>query len=84
MFLGYVPFSEGGSQNPKFSLFQIFSQIRSEGGGPQISNFSQIQKSPKYPRGGGGGQENLGLFPLFAWDKKELCTDKTIRTSRGL
>ena len=30
----------------------------------QISNFSQIQKSPKHP-GEGGGQENYGLFPLF-------------------
>ena len=29
----------------------------------QISNFSQIQKSPNHPRG--GGQENCGLFPLF-------------------
>ena len=42
----------------------IFSQIRSEGGGHQISFFSQIQNSPHYPRGG-GGQENYGLFPQF-------------------
>ena len=41
----------------------IFSQIRSEGGGHQISFFSQIQNSPHYPRG--GGQENYGLFPNF-------------------
>ena len=41
-----------------------FSPIGSEGGGHQISNFSQIQKSPKHP-GGGGDQENCGLFPLF-------------------
>ena len=26
--------------------------------------FPQIQKSPKHP-GGGGGQENYGLFPYF-------------------
>ena len=26
-------------------------------------NFSQIQNSPHYPRG--GGQENYGLFPQF-------------------
>ena len=32
----------------------------------KISNFSQIQKSSKYPGGRrGGGQENCGLFPLF-------------------
>ena len=50
---------------PKFKIFPIsnFSQIRSEGGGHKIFNFSQIQKSPKHP--GGGGQENCGLFPLF-------------------
>ena len=41
----------------------IFSQIRSEGGGHQISFFSQIQNSPHYPRG--GGHENYGLFPQF-------------------
>ena len=27
--------------------------------------FSQIQKSPKLPRGGAGGQEECGFFPLF-------------------
>ena len=33
-------------------------------GGHRKSIFSQIQKSPNYPRGGGGwGQENYGLFP---------------------
>ena len=33
----------------------------------QISNFSQIQKKSKTTRalGGGGGQENCGLYPLF-------------------
>ena len=65
-------FSEGGF--PKFKMFPIsnFSQIRSEGGGHQISDFFQIQKSPKHPGGGRGGQENCGLFPLFVaffeWD----------------
>ena len=38
-----------------------FSQFRSRGGGHRKSIFSQIQKSPNYPRGG-GGQENYGLF----------------------
>ena len=51
-------FLSWGWQNSKFS------RVRSEGGGRQISNFSLIQKSPKHP-GGGGGQENCGLFPLF-------------------
>ena len=41
-----------------------FSQIRSSGGGHQISFFSQIQNSPHYPRGG-GGQESYGFFPNF-------------------
>ena len=36
---------------PKFKIFPI-------------SNFSQIQKGPKHP-GGGGDQENCWLFPLF-------------------
>ena len=38
------------------STFQIFHRK---------SNFSQIQNSPHYPRGGEGGQENYGLFPQF-------------------
>ena len=41
----------GGFQNSKSSQFQI-------------SNFSQILKSPKHP-GGGEGEEEYGLFPLF-------------------
>ena len=41
-------------------LFPNFSQ----GGGHRKSIFSQIQKSPNYPRGR-GGQENYGLFPQF-------------------
>ena len=40
-----------------------FSQFRSRGGGYRKSNFSQIQNSPHYPRG--GGQENYVLFPQF-------------------
>ena len=44
---------------------QIFPKLGTRGGGHQISIFSQIQKSPNHPRGGGGGQENCGLFPLF-------------------
>ena len=55
----------GGSEDSKFSQFQIFPKLGT-GGGHRISNFSQIQKSPKLPRGGvGGGQDNCGLFPLF-------------------
>ena len=52
--------------SPIQSNFPIsnFSQIRSKGRHHQISIFSQIQKSPKHP-GGGGDQENCGLFPLF-------------------
>ena len=57
-------FSEGGSKNSKFSQFQIFPKLGTRGG-HQISNFSQIQKSPNHPGGGGGGQETYGLFPLF-------------------
>ena len=33
--------------------------------GSSKSIFSQIQNSPKHPRGGEGGQENYGLFPQF-------------------
>ena len=58
----FLFFLRGGSQNSKFSQFQIFPKL-GQMGGHQISNFSQIQKSPKHP--GGGGQENCGLFPLF-------------------
>ena len=54
----------GGSENSKFSQFQIFPKLGTGGGSRQISDFSQIQKSPNHPRGG-GGQENCGLFPLF-------------------
>ena len=43
----------------------IFSQIRSEGGGHQISFFSQIQNSPHYPRG--GGSRKLWTFSTI-WD----------------
>ena len=63
MFQAYVFFLRGGSQNSKFSQFQIFPKLDPRGG-HQISNFSQIQKSPKHP-GGRGDQENCGLFPLF-------------------
>ena len=41
------------------STFQIFPNF-----GHRKSNFSQIQNSPHYPRGG-GGQKNYGLFPQF-------------------
>ena len=44
------------------SLHFKFFPISVEGGGHRKSIFSQIQKSPNYPRGG-GGQENYGLFP---------------------
>ena len=57
-------FLRGGSQNSKISQFQTFPKLGMRGGSHQISNFSQIQKSPKHP-GGGGDQENWGLFPLF-------------------
>ena len=47
--------------------------MRYRGGSHRISNFSQIQKSPKLPRGGGGGAKkimdffhNLGFFFLNA------------------
>ena len=46
----------GGSENSKFSQFQIFPKLGTRGGGRQITNFSQIQKSPNHP---------CGLFPLF-------------------
>ena len=49
----------GGVRNLKFFQFKFFPKL-----GP-ISNFSLIQNSPNHPRGGGGGQENYGLFPLF-------------------
>ena len=42
-----------GYEDLKIVYISIFSQIRSEGGGRQISMFSQIQNSPHYPRGGG-------------------------------
>ena len=48
-------FSEGRSQNSKFS------KIRSEGG-HQISNFPQIQKVQTVR---GRGKNKYGLFPLF-------------------
>ena len=48
MFLAYVSCFEGDSENSKFSQFRIFPKL-----GRQISNFSQIQKSPNHPRGGG-------------------------------
>ena len=46
----------------KIVYISNFSQFWSRGGGHRKSIFSQIQKSPNYPRGG-GGQENYGLFP---------------------
>ena len=46
------------------TTFHIFPNFaRGGGGGHRKSNFSQIQNSPHYPRG--GGQENYGLFPQF-------------------
>ena len=36
------------------------------------SIFSQIQKSPNYPGGGGGGQENYGLFGAFFYSDASL------------
>ena len=45
------------------STFQIFPNF-GQGGGHRKSNFSQIQNSPHYPKGG-GCQENYGLFPQF-------------------
>ena len=57
-------FSKGqrGCNDIKIVYISNFSQFRSRGGGHRKSIFSQIQKSPNYPRGG-GGQENYGLFP---------------------
>ena len=42
----------GGSKDLKFSQFQIFPKLGTRGS-HQISNFSQIPKSPKHPGGGG-------------------------------
>ena len=53
----------GGSENSKFSKFQIFPKLGTRGG-RQISSFSQFKKSQIIP-GEGGCQENCGLFPLF-------------------
>ena len=55
----------GGFQ--KFKAFPIsnFSQIRYKGGGRQISNFSQIQKSPNHPGGEGGGAKKIVDFFHF-------------------
>ena len=64
MFSAYVPYLRGGSEDSKFSQFQIFPKLGTRGEGHRISNFSQIQKSPKHP-GGGEDQENCGFFPLF-------------------
>ena len=50
---------------PKINIFPNFSQIRSEGD-HQIFIFSQIQKSPNYPRGGVGGKKIMD-FSTF-WD----------------
>ena len=48
------------------SLHFKFFLISVEGGGHRKSIFSQIQNSPNHPRGGGGGgQENYGIFPQF-------------------
>ena len=41
------------------------SEIDPRGGGQQFSKMSQIQKSLKFPMGGGGGQAYLGIFPFF-------------------
>ena len=54
-----------GVQRYQNSLHFKFYPISVEGGGHRKSFFSQIQKSPNYPRGGVGGQENHGLFPQF-------------------
>ena len=68
-------------QNSKFGLFdksnvhfRYFSWRKNKSvlkwflGNFKCFNFSQIQKSPKLPKGGGGGgggQEECGFFPLF-------------------
>ena len=49
-----------GCNDIKIVYISNFSQFRSRGGIHRKSIFSQIQKSPNYPRG--GGQENYGLF----------------------
>ena len=46
---------------PNFKFFPILGSK----GGYKISNYSQIQKSPKQTEAGGRGQENYGLFPFF-------------------
>ena len=62
VFQTFVFFLRGGGAKLKIFLISNFSQIRSEGDGVnKISNFSQIQKSPKHPEG-----EYYGLFP-FLW-----------------
>ena len=55
----------GVPKNSKFSQFQIFSKLGPRGGDHHISNFSQIQKSPKHPGGGGGGVKKIVDFFHF-------------------
>ena len=52
----------GGSQNSKYSKFQIFSRLGLKGGGHHISNFSHIQKSTKHSGGEGGGLKKIVDF----------------------
>ena len=51
-----------GCNDIKIVYISNFSQFRSRGEVIENQFFSQSQKSPNYPRGG-GGQENYGLFP---------------------
>ena len=47
---------------PNFKYFWI----RSEGGGAEFSNISEIQEFLNYLREGGGGQALIGIFPKFS------------------
>ena len=61
-------FSKGqrGCNDIKIVYISNFSQFRSRGGGSSKSIFSQIQKSPKPPRGGGGVKKIMDFY-LNLW-----------------
>ena len=54
----------GGSEDSKFSQFQIFPKLGTGGGGIEFQIFPKFKKV-QIILGEGGGQENCGLFPLF-------------------
>ena len=59
-------FSEGeGSQNSKFSQFQIFPKLGPKGGGIKFPTFPKSKKVQIILGEGGGGSNKLGTFALF-------------------